>query len=67
MNASLRRDIMTPEEKVWHILEHSASHVRIARRAAYDRCREPGTRHYIEYILTDKPDDKINWESTDET
>jgi len=57
---------MTAEERVWYVLSHEKlPKCQILKRDAYDSDRLPGERHYIDYIITDKPSDKINWDTTD--
>ena len=67
--AGLKRDVymdgLPPEAKTWYMLKHGAlPNLRIAKRARSDgKGPEPC---YIEYILTDKVDEDINWDTTNE-
>ena len=65
MAEKLKRDIMSAEERMWSILKHGveAIHLRIVKRACDDG--PPGAQMYIEYIVTDKPYEEINWDTTD--
>jgi len=52
---------------MWYILSHHKLPVtRILKRARSDG-KPPEQPCYIEYIITDKEDDKINWNTTDRT
>jgi hypothetical protein len=56
---------MPPVEKMWYTLQHGIPNLRVVNRGRDDG--PPEQPCYMEYIVTDKPTDQINWESTDET
>ena len=68
-DASVKRDVwqdtVTDEEKTWYILKYgSLPKLTVHKRVMRDNDRPPGKRCYVEYIITDKDYEDINWEIT---
>ena len=68
-DVSTKRDVWaetaTEEEKTWYILKYGKlPKLTVHKRAAFDSTRPSGEQHYIEYIITDKDYEDINWEIT---
>ena len=66
-DASIKRDVWqetaSESEKTWYILKYgSMPKLTVHKRIRFDRDRPDGDRHYIEYIITDKDYEDINWE-----
>ena len=66
-DVDVKRDVWqetaTEKEKTWYILKYgSLPKLTVHKRAVFDKDRAPGERHYLEYIITDKDYEDINWE-----
>ena len=66
---SIKRDVWqdtaTDKEKTWYILKYgSLPECTVHKRDRFDSDRPAGECHYIEYIITDKDYEDINWEIT---
>lgn len=62
-NEKIKQDMLPNEDRIWHILKYGLTHLRIEKRARNNG--PPGERDYIEYILTDKRYEDINWDTKD--
>lgn len=68
-DVNVKRDVWqetaTDEEKTWYILKYgSLPECTVHKRVMRDDDRPSGERCYVEYIITDKDYEDINWEIT---
>jgi hypothetical protein len=66
MKRDVTYDDWTDEQRMWYLLKHSD----LPALTIYKRGRSDGPKGepcYIEYILTDKQYDDINWSTKNET
>ena len=59
-----KRDVLSEEEVTWHILKYGKEPMmQVLKRINQDDSKPPGERIFIEYIITNKHVDDVNWDT----
>jgi len=59
----IKRDVLSEAGIAWHILKYQAApKMRLEMRCCHDPARKLGEQNYVDYIVTNKHNDDINWD-----